>query len=436
MMRVLEFIVALIIVAVVGLIAGIAMPSSGHIERTQTIGKDMRQVYDILDNFRRFPDYSALSAYDRQIKYDFSGPAYGPGAEIAWTSYNDKVGDGKLSIVSADPSFQKIDSTVRDATIVWNLENNWRGTDKHFTIQLERAGHENKLTKVTWTYDVKYGWNLISRFSNLYIHGAPDSFIQFNLSNLQNVLATVANVDYGKLDPVIVQSKPIPVLSVSTGSARKDGDDALNDAVTKATTVLQGDAKKLGVTATGPVIVVERNFGDTNVQYDVLLPISSSTLNVGGQSQQLTALAMPKPGAAPAAASTAATPASSVATPGSRDSQGRLVIDSDVTAELFGGGAVLQANASGTVALVWQLMPQELKAFAQTHGYHYDDVNAPVYYVKTQSGDGTNTFDQYVVSLPITDAPAQTPEQAAGIKSSSAPAASGTAPAPAVSTAK
>jgi type II secretory pathway pseudopilin PulG len=75
MMRVLEFVVALIIVAVLAVVAGIAMPGSGHVERSLVISKDMRQVYDVLDNFRRFPDYAELTSSDPTIKYDFSGEA-------------------------------------------------------------------------------------------------------------------------------------------------------------------------------------------------------------------------------------------------------------------------------------------------------------------------------------------------------------------------
>src|SRR5690242_19712031 len=127
MMRVLEFIVALIIVAVVGVVVGVIMPGSGHVERSLVVGKDMRQVYDILDNFRRFEDYSSLRQEDPKIQFKLSGKSYGPGAEISWTSDNDRINAGKLTIASAEPDFYKVDSTVNDAKIVWNLDNDWRG---------------------------------------------------------------------------------------------------------------------------------------------------------------------------------------------------------------------------------------------------------------------------------------------------------------------
>lgn len=67
MMRVFEFLVALVIVAVIGVVAAVVMPSSGHVERSQVVGKDMRQVYDLLNNFRRFPDYSVLRSQDSGV---------------------------------------------------------------------------------------------------------------------------------------------------------------------------------------------------------------------------------------------------------------------------------------------------------------------------------------------------------------------------------
>ena len=40
MMRVLELLMALVIVAVLAVVVGIAMPGSGHVERSLVIGKD------------------------------------------------------------------------------------------------------------------------------------------------------------------------------------------------------------------------------------------------------------------------------------------------------------------------------------------------------------------------------------------------------------
>ncbi|KRE88352.1 polyketide cyclase [Frateuria sp. Soil773] len=455
MMRVLEFIVALVIVAVVGVVVGVIMPGSGHVERSLVIGKDMRQVYDVLANFRRFPEYSVLGSYDPQVKYSFSGKAYGAGAELSWTGNADKVGDGKLTIASTEPEFDKVDSTAKSAKIVWNLDNNWRGQDKHFTLDLERQGSRGQLTKVTWAYDVAYGFNLIDRYSNLYIHGDPDAFIQFSLNSLQNVLATVPNIDYGKLIPYIEQTKPTPVLLVSSSIARSEGLAGLDEATANAEKEIQAAAKKLGVNVVGPRIIFTTNYGDQNYTFDVAMPIDATSLTVAGQSQELTAPQPPKldaagqpadaaSTAAPASAGSSAAPADATA-PGSRDRFGRLVVDGSVRGALVFGGPALKASWSGTAAGVPQTRDM-LKAYAQTHGYKFDEVVNRLYDIQVQpevkdAGGNVTTYAKFDVYLPVTDAPEQTPEQAAGIQppsleaapasSASAPAAAGTAAAPA-----
>lgn len=439
--RVLEFLMACAIVIGIGVLAAVIMPGSGHIERSLVVGKDMRQVYDVLANFRRLPEFSVLNSYDAHIKYNWSGKAFGPGAEVSWTSSDPRAGSGSLTIDSATPDFNKVDGTAKSAKIVWDLDNGWKGYDKTFTLDLERQGSRNQLTNITWSYDVKYGWNLVNRFANLYIHGDPDSFIEFGLNSLQNVLASVPNVNYGDLIPYIRQTEQTPVLLVPASIQRKDGIEGLADTVNKAVAQIQATAKKLGVNVTGPRIIFTTNYGDTTYTFDVAMPIDSSTVNVNGQTQQLTAPTPPAlDSSAPADAGTAAAPAAPAAlNPGDHDKFGRLIVDGDVRATLAFGGAALEGVWNGTAAGVPQTRDM-LKAYALTHGYKFDDVVNRMYDIlaKPELKDAQGNITSYAefdVYLPITNAPDQTPEQAAGIKQPTlevqGPAAAGSTPAPA-----
>jgi len=439
--RVLEFLMACAIVIGIGVLAAVIMPGSGHIERSLVVGKDMRQVYDVLANFRRLPEFSVLNSYDAHVKYNWSGKAFGPGAEVSWTSSDPRVGSGSLTIDSATPDFNRVDGTAKSAKIVWDLDNGWKGYDKTFTLDLERQGSRNQLTNITWSYDVKYGWNLVNRFANLYIHGDPDSFIEFGLNSLQNVLASVPNVNYGDLIPYIRQTEQTPVLLVPASIQRKDGIEGLADTVNKAVAQIQAAAKKLGVNVTGPRIIFTTNYGDTAYTFDVAMPIDSSTVNVNGQTQQLTAPTPPAlDSSAPADAGTAAAPAAPAAlNPGDHDKFGRLIVDGDVRATLAFGGAALEGVWNGTAAGVPQTRDM-LKAYALTHGYKFDDVVNRMYDIlaKPELKDAQGNITSYAefdVYLPVANAPEQTPEQAAGIKQPTlevqGPAAAGSAPAPA-----
>lgn len=436
MMRFLEFIVALIIVAIAAVVFGVLSPSSGHVERSVTVGKDLRQVYDVLDNMRRLPDYATLRADDRNIKFDLSGKPFGPGSKISWTSNSLNVGNGSLTIVSAEPKFDEVDDSTTNAKIVWDLENDWRGQDKQFTLGLARDGSRGQLTELTVAYDVKYGWNLMDRFSNLYIHGKPDTFIQGALNNLQNVVAAIPNVDYSGLTPAIVQTKQQPVLLVSTSAPRTGGLEAVHDAIAAAVGNIQAEAKKLKVNIIGPRIVTTTNYGDQTYSFDVALPIDANTLTLtkDGEPQQLTPPSPPSltPAEEPASDSTspeaAGTSAVAEAAPvvGSRDARGRLVIGNGVLGELAFGDNALTAPWTGTFAGVATIRDQ-LRAYAQTHGYTFDVVVHPPYDIQTSAdvvgpkGDLISK-ERYQIYLPLESAPEQTPEQEAGLVPEPAPA--------------
>ena len=58
MTRVLELLVSLVIVAVLAVLVGAVLPSHGHIERTVEVSNPLRQVFDSVNTFRRFPEWA------------------------------------------------------------------------------------------------------------------------------------------------------------------------------------------------------------------------------------------------------------------------------------------------------------------------------------------------------------------------------------------
>lgn len=409
MMRALEFIVALIMVAILYLVAGVLMPDHGSTSRTVEVSHDFRQVYDILSNFRRFPDYGVLRAYDPNTQFTYAGPAYGAGAQVSWTSNDRKVGDGTLTITKDEPGPAKV-SMQGNAEIEWSLKNGWAGHDKRFIIELERAGNSGRLMKVTMRYKVNYGWNLIDRYSRLYIHGEPAAFVQYTLSNLQNLLASIPNVDYNPIQPQIVETQPQPVLFVSTRAKRTLED--VSTATDKAISEIDAAMKKLGVTQAGPRVTITTDYGDQNYVFDVAVPISTSTLTIDKQSYDLT-----QPGQ-PADDSSSASPA-----PGAWSKDGVLAVDGDVSARMAFGGKALEADLQASPASL-PLMRLDLEAYAQTHGYGFNPNAQRMYDVVEHDVDSSTGEGSYKVYLPLSWGPDAVPGQglpAAG-SSSAAPA--------------
>ena len=428
MTRVLEFVVALIIVFILAVIVGVFLPSHGHIQRSIEISHNPQHIYDVLNNFRRFDDSTGagLKALDPGVKFTLSGPAYGPGATLNWQG-NKAIGDGTLVNKSGN-----IDITNK-STVTWNLTNDWHGKNKVFTLEVAPK-QSQRVSTVTWSYDVDYGWNLIDRYSELWIHGDPSTVIQYGLGSLQNMLAGIANVDYSKVDPGLYRTDATPVLLVSTKAPRTVDD--IDTAKAAAMKEIQAAMAKLGVKAAGPTTTIRTEWGDTTFIFDLAVPISSTSLTVDGKNYDLTKLPPPPTGAdalAPpasakpassasvASAASAETPASASSSgaaaengpaPGSLDKLNRLVINANVRATMMPATEVLAASWTGESGV--EFMVKALEAYAGTHGYKYNETTAPAYN-QLASLPSVGDDDQiYRVFLPVQDAPAQTPDQQAG----------------------
>ncbi len=269
MTRLLEVLVALFIVFLLTVIYGVLLPSHGHIERTLEISHPLRQVYDVLNGYRTYPVWNALSAYDPKLQLNFEGPEAGKGARVKWYSLNETVGTGSLSIIDSEP----------DKSVVMAIENGWRGTNKTYTIDL-KPGATGKTLKITWAYDVDYGWNLRSRYSGLYLEGDPATQVQVHLNKLANMLATFPNVDYKNVNFSIVDVPAKPVLFISTKAKRTLDDVA--EATDKAMTEIQTLIRKYRLNQVGPRQTITTNWGDENYEFDIAVPVDHADIPISG----------------------------------------------------------------------------------------------------------------------------------------------------------
>ncbi|TAN06354.1 MAG: polyketide cyclase [Rhodanobacteraceae bacterium] len=408
MTRVLEFVVALIIVFVLAVIVGLFLPSHAHIERSIEISHNPRHIYDVLNNFRRFEDSmgAGLKAEDPGVKFHLSGPAYGPGATIGWTG-DSAIGNGTLVNKSGTVDL------ANNGTVVWDLTNDWHGKDKTFTLDIT-PNQQRRITRVTWSYDVNYGWNLVGRYSALWIHGQPATIIQFGLDSLQNMLAGIANVDYSTVHPGLYATTAQPALLVSTKATRTVDD--IDTAKAAAMKEIRAAMAQLGVKQAGPTTTVRKEWGDTTFVFDVVVPINTSTLTVAGKTVDLTQLTPAGAAAAtpPASASSAGAAAAVAAGPavGSTDQHGQLVVSANVRAAMMPAGEVLAAPWVGESGV--QFMVKALEAYAGTHGYAFNESAAPAYNQLASLPTVSDDSQIYRVFLPVTNAPAQTPDQLAG----------------------
>lgn len=396
MIRVLEILVSILIVFLLAVVIGVFLPDSGHIERSVEVSNPVRQVYDSVNNFRRFPQWSALRANDPRVTFERSGPESGVGARIAWKSEVEKIGDGALTIASSEP-----DSEVKMA-----LDNDWSGTDKVYTITLTPSANGRTVT-IKWSYDVKYGWNLLWRYAGLYIHGTPDRLVQDSLGNLSNTLATFPNADYRDqtIEVVDVQSRPLLLIRAKVPRSLDEIAIATDEAVAKIDAVIQ----KAGLQKAGPLTTITTNWGADNYVFDIAVPVSSDTFTLDGKEFRIAAAPETAAAAEDADVEESADPAAEGSTgekvfqPGELDERGYLVVTDTIRGTLSYGGKALVTDYTGNPAALPLLRLME-RAYAETHGYAYSEMGTGRAYDETISDPATTPQDEQElkVYLPVT----------------------------------
>lgn len=134
--KILGVIIGLIIVGILILYA--IGPKKVYMERSIEINASPAAVYDELNSFETFNQWSPWYKKDTLAEYTMEGPAYGPGAHFSWSSQI--LGDGSMTIDS-----------VHENKIILNRMNFGFG-DSYARYIIEEQEDQTG-TKLTWTYE-------------------------------------------------------------------------------------------------------------------------------------------------------------------------------------------------------------------------------------------------------------------------------------------
>jgi len=382
MTRVLELLVSLLIVFALVVIVGALLPAHGQVERHVEVSSPLRQIYDSVNTFRRYPEWSALRHIDPRTHFTLEGPENGLGSRVKWSSEAPQVGEGSLEITAAE----------QDSKVTMALNNGWSGENKTYTVTLVPS-QNGKTVTINWAYDADYGWNLMWRYAGLYIHGDPANQIQSSLNNIAAMLASFPNVDYKdqKIDVADVTARPI--LLVPTKAKRSL--DEVAEATDTAMKEIEAAMKKTGLTAAGPRMTITTNWGEEDYAFTIAQPVSAATFTMDKQEYTIETPA-PK-----AAEPSADDEAAKTFKPGDKDDDGMLVVDGNVRAALWYQGKALVTEYTGSPAALPLLRLME-KAYAETHGYPYAETGEGRFWDElTSAPDAAEDEQTFKVYLPI-----------------------------------
>ena len=268
MTRLIEFLISLAIVVALFLIIGFMLPSSRHFETSVETNRKMTIVYDTLNSVRRFDDWNPVVLRDPGMERKLVGPDQGVGARFEYSSDEKGVGDGSWEIVDSK----------EDQSVTYAIESDLRGENKRSTFILEPTGRNDRNVKITQTYDVDYGMNLLGRYAGMYVSSNMGQDIKLGLSRLSNMLAAVPNYDYDELskdDPSMaprVEERPAQTLLV-VGAAVERNNDVVERTMKNHMQWIEKVMKANGLVADGPVQIITNEFGAETYSFEVAQPV-------------------------------------------------------------------------------------------------------------------------------------------------------------------
>ncbi len=98
-----KILVVLVLLIVVLLIVVAVQSADFRVTRSATIAAPPAAVFERLNDFHKWNDWSPWAKLDPNAKNTFEGPASGVGAKFAWSG-NNEVGEGSMTITESKPS--------------------------------------------------------------------------------------------------------------------------------------------------------------------------------------------------------------------------------------------------------------------------------------------------------------------------------------------
>ena len=101
MIKTILIVIAVLVAGVLGFAT--TKPDTFSVQRAATIKAPPEKIFAVLNDFKRWPEWSPWEKLDPGMKRTLSGAPSGKGAAYAWDG-NSEVGAGRMEIVEAAPA--------------------------------------------------------------------------------------------------------------------------------------------------------------------------------------------------------------------------------------------------------------------------------------------------------------------------------------------
>lgn len=202
MTKLLKILVAVLLVLAVGFfLVAYLLPDRVRIERQISIDRPAGQVFAVVNDLRRFNDWSPWFDLDPEATYRHEGAEHGAGAKLHWSG-NEQAGSGTLSIIGSE-------APRRVAT-----EINFEGFPVPAQAELLIEPEGVSSSRVTWTFDTALQGPL-ARWFGLLMPRYIGADYEKGLARLKSVVEDQPAIDIAGLDVADTVSAAFDVIVVA-----------------------------------------------------------------------------------------------------------------------------------------------------------------------------------------------------------------------------
>lgn len=244
-------------------LTGYLLPKQVHIERSITVDRPVTMMFQLLNSYRYYHEWSPWADRDPKAEFVISGPESGVGARMSWIGDPQLVGSGWQEIVASKP-YEKISIKLDfDAQGI---------ADTGFN--LEPMGDA---TRITWFFDsdLTEGINFLDSFLARYFGLLFDRWVggdyEKGLANLKRFAESLPVADFSELEISRVEVTGQNILFITTSSSQDPADIA--QAMAEAYAEISVFMNLAGIERAGPPMAITRAWEEGGYQFDAAIPV-------------------------------------------------------------------------------------------------------------------------------------------------------------------
>lgn len=245
------------------IVTGYLLPKQVHVERTITINRPASMMFELLNGYRYYNEWSPWAERDPKAEFVISGPESGVGARLSWIGDPHLVGSGWQEIVASKP-YEQIDIM---------LDFDAQGIAlTGFTLT-----PEGDATRVTWFFDsdltegVNYLDSFLARYFGLLFDRWVGGDYEQGLANLKRYAESLSVSDFSQLEIEQVLVEAQNILFVTSSSSQDPADISM--AMAAAYSEISVFMNQAGINMTGQPMAITRAWEEGNYQFDAAIPV-------------------------------------------------------------------------------------------------------------------------------------------------------------------